>query len=695
MEYKSVWQRLEERKNAFHDKKAFEQLKTTPECAHMTDAQIARSCERADKWFREFNAYNSSIADSLGRLAEQPQDIQGRDSEIKLLQAIMCRPITPVALLVGKAGAGKSSLVEEFTKQANTGRLVSDDNELISAKKYSYMVVALRLGQLSALDRNKLQSALSTVFNQMKYFEEQAQLALQDVSVHIILFIDEVHMLVTIFGEGTKIGGDVAKDSLARAPIRVIGATTDREYDSTIAVDKPLAERFKIINIQEIPLDVVHKACINWWEKVAPDCPMVSDEVIDYVIDSNAAYRPDEAEPRKTLDILEDLVSYCRRTGKPADKQQVALVFKERFSVELGFNIDADKVYNNIAAKVWGQPAALRAWNLALHALAFSKRQNSNRPIFTALLTGSTASGKTSTTKALAETLYKGQDALVTINIPEFANDEDAPAFRKLLGETVRHKRNAVIQLDEFEKGSKAFRQDCLYILDEGLVNYTVMNREGREEQQTVSLRNTIIIATTNAGSNVFKDDTAFSVVKNDENEFGDLTVEQEAQLDNLMVILRQNLQDNGFRPELLGRFDQIIPYRGLSEKTSLRIIETKIKSMVKEFKEFHDINIITNDMVQWDSEQYNCVATDLAVYVGYMCIDISDTNSGGARRIDSEIKQNIFYRIVQSIMHNPNSRTFKVGVRGVYTVEGKGRDDLVYRLDNEVKEGVYVEPID
>ena len=139
MEYKSVWQRLEERRNALHDKRAFEQLKTTPECARMTDAQLARSCERADKWFREFNAYNSSIADSLGRLAEQPQDIQGRDNEIKLLQAIMCRPITPVALLVGKAGAGKSSLVEEFTKQANTGRLVSGDDELSSANTATWL----------------------------------------------------------------------------------------------------------------------------------------------------------------------------------------------------------------------------------------------------------------------------------------------------------------------------------------------------------------------------------------------------------------------------------------------------------------------------------------------------------------------------------------------------------------------------
>src|SRR5699024_12418153 len=79
--------------------------------------------------------------------------------------------------------------------------------------------------------------------------------------------MDEVHMLVTMFGAGTKVGGDVMKDVLARAPIRVIAATTRREYDSTIAVDKPLSERFKQIEMNELPADIVVDIVQNWWEK--------------------------------------------------------------------------------------------------------------------------------------------------------------------------------------------------------------------------------------------------------------------------------------------------------------------------------------------------------------------------------------------------------------------------------------------
>lgn len=699
--YIPVMQTIKNRAEAYsdeyaspHDKELAEQCfareRDSLSALTLSTDKLRESTRLCHEWLKEFDEYNASIANSLQALAEQPQDVVGRDRELKLLEQVLMRPITPIALLIGNAGVGKTALVEEFVKRTNEGRL-----HITNTK---YLVVSLALGALSALDRNKLQAAISNVLADLKKFEIKAQEALNDEDVKVLLFIDEVHMLVTIFGDGTKIGGDLAKDKLARAPIRVIAATTSREYDSTIAVDEPFAERFKRIEIQELDKPVVHGIARNWWNKVAPDCNAISDEVIDYIIDNNRTYRPSEAEPRKTLDILEDMVATARLTRNAPTKADVDRIFKQRFSIELKFNIDADKVFNNIRSQVLGQPIALYTWNLLLHATAFKKRQNSNRPIFTCLLTGSTGTGKSQSTKALAETLYPGQKVLETINIPEYANDADAHLFREKLGEIVRHKPNAVIQLDEFEKGSKTFRQDCLYILDEGMVNYTTINREGRVENMSVSLRNTIVIATTNAGASVFADDAKHSTASNDVkfDKDGQIIIEpvQQAETDRLLNSLRENLiSEGGFAPELLGRFDQIIPYRALSEQTTLELIDIKLMKLLNEIKKDNGIDVIPNDVVYWSKQQYDCHARDVSVYIAYMCLNIANSNGGGARRIDAELQSNVFYKIVQAACKHPNVKRFKLSVGGVRKTDEKEGGNDVYMLDNEIKGGVNVEP--
>ena len=283
---------------------------------------------KQSKGFKDFfNEYNASIGNSLKELNESPYPIQGRDKEIEQLYGILERPRTPVAILLGQAGVGKSATVEEFARQlnSNTSRV----------NKVKYLLVSLQVGSLKALGTSQLQAALSNMLSKLKDVEDLAQMTLKDPTIRIVLFIDEVHMLVTIFGPGTKIGGDLLKAELARTPIRVITATTRREYDSTIAVDRPLAERFKQIEMHELPKDVVKMICKNWWSKIAPEYPLPSDAILDRMLDANALYRAEEAEPRKSLDVLEDFVSYCKRTGKPVTHDVVDEIFKRRFSIRL------------------------------------------------------------------------------------------------------------------------------------------------------------------------------------------------------------------------------------------------------------------------------------------------------------------------------------------------------------------------
>jgi len=627
---------------------------------------------------KQFTAYNKTLNNALIQLAEQPQDIQGRDAEIDMLYGVLERPKTPVALLLGQAGVGKTALVEEFAKQLNSGRKRTN-------LRYKYVMVSLRLGVLASLGVHDLQSRLASLLDVLKQFQILAQNVLKDRSIQFVLFIDEMHMLVTIFGPGTKVGGDVIKDVLARAPIRVIAATTKKEYDSTIAVDAPLKERFKVIEMAELPPNIVENICYNWWEKVAPDCPPPTRAILRRVIKANAMYRSDSAEPRKTIDILEDFVSHCRRTGLAVTDKVVERIFEQRYSINLSFKADPDKVYQNLERRVKGQPFALYTLKRALRSLVFQLDPISNKPMLTMLFTGPTGVGKTESVKAIAEALYPDKNVLLNINMPDFKTAEHDPAFRKRLGEFIRHTPNAIVLLDEFEKCHPSVLDSMLAILDEGIVNFEAENREGAKEVYSVSLRNSIIIATTNAGHKVYSNDARFSA----RSARGDSQMSDtlKSEVDQLLKQLIPHLQAEGFKPEMLGRFNRVIPYMSLGPEALLTIAENEIQRMLNSFKDLKGITVLTNSPRQWDPAAYNYVTTDLALYITFIRAKAADSNSGGARAIKREIESNIYDSLVDCISDNPSCHTFKIEV---------SKDTKIYTHESLTTEGgIVVEPIE
>lgn len=617
---------------------------------------------RRNKRFKEFfDSYNDSIANALVELEESPYPILGRDAEIEQLYAILERPRTPVAMLIGHAGVGKSATVEEFARQLN-------NNSAKTVNKSKYLLISLQVGKLKALGTSKLQSALASILSKLKEVEELAQDVEDNPNIKVVLFIDEVHMLVTIFGPGTKIGGDLLKAELARTPIRVIAATTRREYDSTIAVDPPLAQRFKSIEMNELPKSVVKTICRSWWEKIAKSkYEYPSDDIISRVLDANAMYRAEEAEPRKTLDILEDFVSYCYRENKPITNHVVDEIFKRRFSISLSTNIDPKAIFNEITSRIIGQPYAIETLRKLTQSLVFRLDPTSNKPLATALFTGPTSTGKTETAKAIADSLYPGTHALFNLNMPDFKTEESDELMRRRVGERVRHQPNSVVLFDEFEKAHQSVKDSFLAMLDEGIVTFTTYNREGLEESHSVSLRNTVIIATTNAGSNIFQDDGKYSQELKYSQSGNEHTrkIAMDAEIESLMKRLRNNLQTNGFKPELLARFNRIVPYRNLPEKTLLDISERELDMLAKKFKDLRGITITYNEPRDWKQQdtRYPYVARDVALYITFTRMNSNDAKNSGARRIKNEVNSLVYDAIVDSIIDNPLKTHFRVSI--------------------------------
>lgn len=932
---------------------------------------VWKRLEKQPRFMNAFNKYNSMCGNAFVRLKEQKHDIQGRDKESAMLVRIMERPLTPIASLIGPAGVGKSALVEDFVKRVGRG-------EIQSLPGREYFVVSLRIGNLKTLGNDKLQAVMSNMLDEMAKLEKIAQEVLQNKKIRLILFIDEFHMLVTIFGPGTKIGGDLMKDVLARASVKVITATTRKEFDSTIAVDEPFKERFKEIELNELPTHVVLDICKNWWQSNVPKLPMPNDQLIMKVLNANKAFRAQQAEPRKSLDIMEDLVASMLVTQRPVTEDVIDEIFKDRFHINLNLDFDADGIFANVKKRVKGQALALYELQRALRAVAFQLDKNPNKPIMTLLLAGSTGTGKsllnsilipspisetgyirmgdikvgdyvydrkgrptkvlgvfpqgprevfeikftdgrkiladgehlfsyytakqklkydnnqykngvpnfktnsvnellelgvttqeangqskvkfylpmneavertpkefnlqsyelgtllsdsysdndklseipelincdshdkfipndyklgsieqrwnlikglfdadgniandksfdvtyasiseklisdiqevlwslgvmstivddneqsgytlqiksqsneknrffslprkleicdlaekqdahkkrikkfnfvgiesitklstkedmtcilvdnnehlflagrehivthnTETTKAICETLYPGENVLQNFNMPDYKLESAEPAFRKKLGETVRHQPNSVILLDEFEKGSDAIKDSMLAILDEGIVNFEVENREGQVEIHKVSLRNTIVIATTNAGYEVFQNMAEFA----QDNDGFSLSNTAKSQYEQLRNSLNNHLKMVGFKPEMLGRFDRIIPYRNLTENVMIEICDAIIDNYFDKLLKLKGIKIERVPKVEAVINNKRELVNDLSAFITKIRAHSEDSTAGGARELKRAIKTDIEDPIIDTVLDNPGKKHFRVYV--------------------------------
>lgn len=632
--------------------------------------------EKHPQFMEAFNKYNKSCGNAFSRLKQQDHDIQGREYELGRLVRTMERNDTPVGALIGPAGVGKSALVEEFTKQITLGQLQT-------VRGREYFVVSLRIGSLKSLGNDRLHAVLANMLDDLAIIERNAQRALNNNKIKIILFIDEFHMLVTIFGPGTKIGGDVMKDVLARPPIRVIAATTRKEFDSTIAVDDPFKQRFKETEINELATPVVLQVCKNWWMSKVPKLPMPKDNIIMKIINANKAFRSEQAEPRKSLDIMEDLVAEMRITRKIPTEKTVDKIFKERFNIRLTFDFDANAIFSKVKERVIGQTMAMYELQRALRSVAFQLNKNPNRPILTLLLTGSTGVGKSETVKAICEAMYGSTSKLQNFNMPDYKLDEMEPSFRKKLGETVRHEPDSVILLDEYEKSAPAVQDAMLAILDEGIVNFTVENREGLKEVQSVSLRNTIIIATTNAGDKIFQNMAEFA----QDNDGFSLSNVAKSQYEQLKDSLMTALKAVGFKPEMLGRFDRIIPYRNLTENVKIIISDKIINKYFDDLLEQKNIKIEMNPKAPFTINGKKEYVNELSAFLTKIRTKSNDSTNGGARELMRAFKSDIEDPLIETLLDNPTKNHFKVSV---------SRDSKLYDIGaSPTKGGIIIDVLD
>ena len=474
-----------------------------------------------------------------------------REKELDRMVEILCRRQKNNPCLVGEPGVGKTALAEGLAQR-------------IANKNVPRMLQGRRL---LALDMASLVAGT-------KYrgdFEERFKTLLEELvrDGSAILFVDEFHTIVGAgAAEGAIDAASILKPVLARGELQLIGATTDQEFRTHIQKDAALERRFGRVQIEE-PTPAQAAAIL---EGLAPRYERyhsvhLPPETLREAVELSVRYLPGRFLPDKAIDLVDEACAAARiraeREGK-ADptltREDIARVVAQASGVPAERVGEKERerlarLEERLNAEVVGQSRAVAAVAGAIRRSRTGLGEP-GRPIGAMLFLGPTGVGKTALAKALAESWFGSEKALLKFDMSEY---QEQHTVARLLGappgylghdeggqltEAVRRRPYSVVLFDEIEKAHPDVMNILLQILDEGKIN----DAQGR----TVDFSNTVICMTSNAGSS---DQTTASLGFN--------RSEEERNEEKSRKALSQFL-----RPEFLGRVDEVITFKPLSEET-------------------------------------------------------------------------------------------------------------------------------
>ena len=524
----------------------------------------------------------------------------GRNKEIQETSEILSRRTKNNPVLVGDAGVGKTAVVEGLAQAIVNG----DVPAAIKNKE----IISIDISGLEAGTqyRGSFEENIQNLVNEVK---EAGNIILFFDEIHQILGAGS-----TGDGQGSKGLADILKPALSRGELTVIGATTQDEYRNTILKNAALARRFNEVKVNAPSAEDTLKILQGIRDLYQQHHNVIlPDEVLKAAVDYSVQYIPQRSLPDKAIDLMDvtaahlaaqhpvtDVNAVEREIEAEKDKQEKA-VEAEDFEAALNYktriaelekkienhteDMKVTASVNDVAESVermTGIPVSqmgasdierlkdmaqrlehkVIGQDKAVEAVARAIRRNragfdeGNRPIGSFLFVGPTGVGKTELAKQLALDMFGTKDAIIRLDMSEYS---DRTAVSKLIGTTagyvgyddnsntlterVRRNPYSIILLDEIEKADPQVITLLLQVLDDGRLT------DG--QGNTVNFKNTVIIATSNAG-------------------FGyEANLTEDADKPELMDRLKPF-----FRPEFLNRFNAVIEFSHLTKEDLSKIVD-------------------------------------------------------------------------------------------------------------------------
>ncbi|MGE3105182.1 MAG: ATP-dependent Clp protease ATP-binding subunit ClpA, partial [Lysobacterales bacterium] len=503
----------------------------------------------------------------------------GREDEVERTIQVLCRRRKNNPLYVGEAGVGKTAIAEGLAKRIVDGQVPDVLKEAT--------IYALDLGSLVAGTKYRGD------------FEKRLKALLAEIrkEPNAILFIDEIH---TIIGAGSASGGtmdasNLIKPVLSNGELRCIGSTTYAEFRQVFEKDRALARRFQKIDIVE-PSSADTLQILQGLKSRFEEHHQVSyaDAALQAAVDLSVKHINDRLLPDKAIDVIDEAGARQRLLAEPERKAVIDVAEIEYIVAKMAripprqvSMSDRDLLKNlerNLKMVVFGQDRAIESLASAIK-MARSGLAHPGKPIGSFLFSGPTGVGKTEVTRQLA--LQLGIE-LIRFDMSEYMEAHSvsrligAPpgyvGFDKggLLTEAVTKHPHAVILLDEIEKAHPDVFNILLQVMDRGALT----DSNGRE----ASLRNTILVMTTNVGASQAARRTMGFVTQDHASD--------------AMEALRR-----AFSPEFRNRLDAIIQFAALDFEHILRVVDKFLIELEAQLQERHVSLNVTPEARRWLAE--------------------------------------------------------------------------------------------
>ena len=545
----------------------------------------------------------------------------GRNKEIQETSEILSRRTKNNPVLVGDAGVGKTAVVEGLAQAIVNG----DVPAAIKNKE----IISIDISGLEAGTqyRGSFEENIQNLVNEVK---EAGNIILFFDEIHQILGAGS-----TGDGQGSKGLADILKPALSRGELTVIGATTQDEYRNTILKKAALARRFNEVKVNAPSAEDTFKILQGIRDLYQHHHNVIlPDEVLKAAVDYSVQYIPQRSLPDKAIDLVDVTAAHLAAQHPVTDvhaveheiqaektKQEEAAA-KEDYEAALNAKVRIEELEKQIAnhtedhkvtatindvaesvERMTGIPVSqmgatdierlkdmghrlqtkVIGQDKAVEAVAKAIRRNragfdeGNRPIGSFLFVGPTGVGKTELAKQLALDMFGTKDAIIRLDMSEYS---DRTAVSKLIGTTagyvgyddnnntlterVRRNPYSIVLLDEIEKADPQVITLLLQVLDDGRLT------DG--QGNTVNFKNTVIIATSNAG-------------------FGyEANLTEDADKPELMDRLKPY-----FRPEFLNRFNAVIEFSHLSKQDLSKIVDLMLAEVNKTLAK-KDIDLTVSD---------------------------------------------------------------------------------------------------
>lgn len=590
-----------------------------------------------------------SVAVNLNRLAQQKKidPVDARDDVINQVIEVLGRRQKGNPCLIGDAGVGKTAIVEGLAQRINEGKV---PNYL---KKHKIISVDIS----SIVGGTKFRGDFEDKLNNILYEAVDQG--------NVILFFDEIHMLMGAGSnnEGGTTAVNILKPAIARGDIRIIGATTTKEWKRFIEVDSAFERRLQDIVVNE---PTVPQA-IRMLKKVVPlyteyHNAIIDDKVIESAVKLSDRYITNRRLPDKAITVIDE--TGARIKAKLGDDSIFSMDINDiRKTVSRITGIDVNELDNdstnkllnlgdNLRKRVIGQDNAVDAVTKAIKR-SRAGIKNPNKPIGTFLFVGPTGVGKTELSKALATEFSGSIKNLIRFDMSEFLEKH---SVSKLIGsppgyvgfgdggqltEAVKRNPYSVVLFDEIEKAHPDIFNIFLQIMDDGFLNDSQGVR--------VDFKNTIIIMTSNAGYGIENRSISIGFNSNSEDK---LPKQSE---DKAIKAL-----ENTFRPEFLNRLDKVVVFNSLGKEECKEIVELMLE-------EINERLVDKSIKIKWTDGAVNKLIKD-----GF-------DDKYGARNLRRKIQNTIEDKIADMIIES------SIGSGDIVLIDGNDSMGINFKVENVV----------